>query len=188
MHNEYDTDTLHYVTEKSNSNVFWQLHTYKWIGDMAVISDVFCSQGKRFLAVERQHLWEWNRMILTANLHITASTETHTHKAIVDSRLRPQWCFHVANVTEMEEMLDCKLDALIRSYAWEKKRFSCQHKSTRISTPWMHADLESIVRKFAGDPAICLGELMVGANSVHCLHCGQTNCNTPRRRYRGRAK
>jgi len=31
------------------------------------------------------------------------------------------------NVTEMEEMLDCKLDALIRSFAWEKKRFSCQH-------------------------------------------------------------
>jgi len=54
-------------------------------------------------------------------------------KAIVDSRLRPQWCFHLANVTEMEEMLDCKLDALIRSFAFEKKRFSCQHKSARIT-------------------------------------------------------
>ena len=95
-------------------------------------------------------------------------------KAIVDSRLRPQWCFHLANVTEMEEMLDCKLDALIRwSFAWEKKRFSCQHKSARITwpltltlnTPWMHADLESIVCKFGGDPAICLRELMEGANS-----------------------
>ena len=26
------------------------------------------------------------------------------------------------------------------------------------STPWMHADLESIVCKFGGDPAICLRE------------------------------
>jgi len=45
-------------------------------------------------------------------------------------RLRPQWCFHhLANVSELEEMLDRKLDALIRSFAFEKKRFSCQHKS-----------------------------------------------------------
>jgi len=55
------------------------------------------------------------------------------NKAIVDSRLRPQWCFHLANVTEMEEMLDGKLDALIWSYAWENKRFSCQHNSARIT-------------------------------------------------------
>ena len=55
------------------------------------------------------------------------------NKAIVDSRLRPQWCFHLANVTEMEEILDSKLDALIRSFAWEKKRFSCQHKSVRVT-------------------------------------------------------
>ena len=81
------------------------------------------------------------------------------NKAIVDSRLRPQWCFHLANITEMEEMFDYKLDALIRSFAFEK-RFSCQHKSARItgpltlSTTWMHADLESIVCKFGGDPAI----------------------------------
>ena len=71
-------------------------------------------------------------------------------------------------------MLDCKLDALIRSFAWEK-RFSCQHRSSRItwpltltltlSTPWMQAYLETIVCKFGGDPAICLRELMVGANS-----------------------
>jgi len=58
---------------------------------------------------------------------------TISNKAIVDSRLRPQWCFHLVNVTEMEEMLDCKLDALIRSFAWEKKRFSFQHKSARIT-------------------------------------------------------
>jgi len=95
------------------------------------------------------------------------------NKAIVDSRLRPQWCFHLANVTEMEEMLDCKLDALIRSFAWEKKRFSWQHKSARItwpltltlSTPWMQAYLGTIMCQFGGDPAICLRELMVGANS-----------------------
>jgi len=95
------------------------------------------------------------------------------NKAIVDSRLRPQWCFHLANVTEMEQTLDCKLDALIRSFAWEKKRFSCQHKSARItwpltltlSTPSMQAYLGTIVCKFGGDPAICLRELMVGANS-----------------------
>jgi len=33
------------------------------------------------------------------------------NKTIVDSRLRPQWCLHLANIIEMEEMLDCKLDA-----------------------------------------------------------------------------
>jgi len=55
------------------------------------------------------------------------------NKEIVDSRLRPQWCFHLANVSEMEEMLDCKLDALIPSFSWEQKRFSCQHKSARIT-------------------------------------------------------
>jgi len=27
-----------------------------------------------------------------------------------------------------------------------------------LSTSWMHADLESILWKFGGDPAICLGE------------------------------
>jgi len=27
-----------------------------------------------------------------------------------------------------------------------------------LSTPWMHADLESIVCKFGDDPAICLRE------------------------------
>jgi len=27
-----------------------------------------------------------------------------------------------------------------------------------LSTPWMHADMESIMCKFGGDPAICLGE------------------------------
>jgi len=63
----------------------------------------------------------------------TGENTARKNKAIVDSRLRPQWCFHLANVTEMEEMLDCKLDALIRSFAWEKKRFSCQHKSASIT-------------------------------------------------------
>jgi len=27
-----------------------------------------------------------------------------------------------------------------------------------LSTPWMHADLESILCKFGGDPAICVAE------------------------------
>jgi len=27
-----------------------------------------------------------------------------------------------------------------------------------LSTPWMHADLESILCKFGGDPAICVQE------------------------------
>jgi len=34
------------------------------------------------------------------------------------------------------------------------------------------------VYKFGGDPTICLGEVMVSANSVHRVHCGQTDCNT----------
>jgi len=59
----------------------------------------------------------------------------------------------------------CASLVAIRPFAW-KKRFSCQHKSARItwpltltlSTPWMHADLESIVCKFGRHPAICLRE------------------------------
>ena len=47
-----------------------------------------------------------------------------------------------------------------------------------MSTPWMQAYLESIVCKFGGDPTICLREVMVSANSVHCVHCGQIDCNT----------
>jgi len=62
----------------------------------------------------------------------------------------------------------CESLVAIRPFAWEKKWFSCQHKSAHItwpltltltfSTPWMHADLESIVWKFGGDLAICLWE------------------------------
>ena len=55
----------------------------------------------------------------------------------------------------------CERLVAIGPFAWEKKRFSCQHKSARItwpstltlSTSWMHADLESILWKFGGDPA-----------------------------------
>jgi len=32
--------------------------------------------------------------------------------------------------------------------------------------------------KFGGDPAIYLREVMASANSVHCVHCGQIDCNT----------
>jgi len=60
----------------------------------------------------------------------------------------------------------CASLVAILPFAWEKKRFSCQHKSACItwpltltlSTPWMHADLESILWKFGSDPAICLRE------------------------------
>jgi len=34
------------------------------------------------------------------------------------------------------------------------------------------------VCKFGCDPAIYLREVMVSANSVRCVHCGQTDCNT----------
>ena len=40
------------------------------------------------------------------------------------------------------------------------------------------AYLETTVCKFGRDPFIYLGEVMVSANSVHCVHCGQTDCNT----------
>jgi len=62
----------------------------------------------------------------------------------------------------------CASLVAIRPFACEKKRFSCPHKSARItwlltltltlSTIWMHADLETMLWKFGGDPAICLGE------------------------------
>jgi len=54
----------------------------------------------------------------------------------------------------------------IRTYACEKKRFLCQHRSACIvwpltltltlSTPWMHAHLETIVCMFGRNRAICL--------------------------------
>jgi len=49
-----------------------------------------------------------------------------------------------------------------------------------LSTPWMHADLESIVCKFGGDPATCLREVMVSTNYLHCymLHCIVTDLQT----------
>ena len=46
-----------------------------------------------------------------------------------------------------------------------------------LSTPWMHADMESIVCKFGGDPAICLGEEAICANVYR-----QTDGQTDRRR------
>ena len=33
------------------------------------------------------------------------------NKEIVDSRLRPQSCCHLANFIEIQEIVDCKLDA-----------------------------------------------------------------------------
>jgi len=37
-----------------------------------------------------------------------------------------------------------------------------------MSTPWMHADLESIVCKFGGDPATCLREV-IGQHELSTL-------------------
>ena len=39
------------------------------------------------------------------------SVSHNKNKAIVDSRLRPQSCWHLANCIEMQEIVDCKLDA-----------------------------------------------------------------------------
>ena len=81
----------------------------------------------------------------------------------------------------------CATLVAIQSFAWEKKRFSCQHKSARItwpltltltltlSTPWMHVDMESIVCKFGSDPTICVGEEAICAKVYrrrmprHCI-------------------
>ena len=70
----------------------------------------------------------------------------------------------------------CASLVAIRPFAREKKRFSCQHKSARItwpltltlSTPWMHADLESIVCKSGGDPAICPWEEAIFMPAQKC--------------------
>jgi len=43
-----------------------------------------------------------------------------------------------------------------------------------LSTPWMYADLESIVCKFGGDPAICLRE-----EAIYAKVYGQTTDAAP---------
>jgi len=73
----------------------------------------------------------------------------------------------------------CASLVAIGPFTWEKKRFSCQHKSACItwpltlSTPWMHADLQSILWKFGGDPAICLAEAICA--KVYRQTDGQTD-------------
>jgi len=74
----------------------------------------------------------------------------------------------------------CASLAAMKPFAREKQ-FSCQHKSARItwpltltlSTPWMHADLESILWKFGGDPAICVREEAICAKVYRWMprHC-----------------
>ena len=81
----------------------------------------------------------------------------------------------------------CASLVAIGSFSCEKKRFSCQHESARItwpltltltlSTSCMHADLESILWKFGGDPAMCLGEEAICAKVYR-----QTDGQTDRRR------
>jgi len=82
----------------------------------------------------------------------------------------------------------CASLVAIRPFAWEKKRFSCQHKSAHItwpltltltlSTTWMHADLESMLWMFGGDPAICLREEVICAK-VYRQTDGQTTDASP---------
>ena len=65
-------------------------------------------------------------------------------------------------------------------FACENKRFSCQHKSARItwpltltltlSKPWMHAYPETIVCKFGRDPVFCLGEEAIFVQRFSCQH------------------
>ena len=43
-----------------------------------------------------------------------------------------------------------------RSSSFQESKKCAYHVTLTLSTPWMHADLESIVCKFGGDPAICL--------------------------------
>jgi len=69
--------------------------------------------------------------------------------------------------------LSCASFVAIKPFARENKPFLCQHKSARItwhltltltlSTPWMHANPETILCKFGGDPAICLQEEVICA-------------------------
>ena len=76
----------------------------------------------------------------------------------------------------------CASLVAIQPFAWEKKRFLFQHKSARItwpltltlSTPWMQADLESILWTFGGNPAICVREEAICAK-VYRRTDGQTD-------------
>jgi len=50
--------------------------------------------------------------MLLQKQHFKALAATiNQNKETVDSRLRPQSCCHLANCIEMQEILDCKLDA-----------------------------------------------------------------------------
>ena len=51
------------------------------------------------------------------------------------------------------------------------------HVTVTLSTPWMHADLESIVCKFGGDPAIYLREAICA--KVYRQTDGQTTDAAP---------
>jgi len=75
--------STYYTTDNDKKFLaFKHLQTNKRIGNVAVGSDVSRGQSKRFFAVERQHLWEWNIVILMANFHFTAATETQTLKIL----------------------------------------------------------------------------------------------------------
>jgi len=90
---------------------------------MCAVDSVYTRLQKNICDLRRDDVNAFFRtavLVLCGFRNLQWLTHYILNKEIVDSRLRPQWCFHLANVTEMQEMLDCKLDALIRSFACEK--------------------------------------------------------------------
>jgi len=70
-----------------------------------------------------------------------------------------------------------KRQSLVRMQplTWKKKRFLCNHIShvpvtLTLSTPWMRAQMETIVCKFGHNPAICLQEEAIFMPAPKCLY------------------
>ena len=124
-----------------------------------------------------------NFTVMTAASDFVTVTETAQQKLNAQDRpydWEPSFSPPSPSPSHWQSLLQCNNqtvnDRVAHSknpFACEKKRFSCQHKSARITwplivtltltTPWMHADLESILWKFGGDPAICLREKAICA-------------------------
>jgi len=72
----------------------------------------------RLLYSTRPILVETRRYVrVTLFSGMLSRTISILNKAIVDSRLRPQSCCHLANCIEMQKIVDCKLDANNSTYA-----------------------------------------------------------------------
>jgi len=70
-------------------------------------------------------------------------------------------------VMELERLSLVRMQPL----AWKKKQFLCNHIShvlltLTLSTPWMHAQLETIVCKFGRNRAICVVVEAICAKSL----------------------